>query len=591
MSVAPGTVHREGGDLILTAPPEMPDSTWRALQRRLLTEVKAEHEAPQVRQVRWPVENSAPVRLTLSRWPAQNWDWDWTSAADAAATHAEDIAAALARVLDAEEPPPLEFDGTGFTRTLLPAQERAVAALVDAGSGGNFSVPGSGKTTMTYAVYASLRAAGTADRMLVIAPQSAYEAWEEEADACFDHPPVVEVAPRAPRRESEVVVVNYERLASGSLRAALHRWAQRHRLMVVYDEAHRAKRGIAGLHGAAARDVTDLATHRFVLTGTPMPNSEDDLVAVLDLAWPGHGARLAGSQTPNAERSWVRITKDELQLDPAHVVVETVELDRDHRRLYDAVVAGLVDGDGRFVDQGRRAAIMRVLAAAANPLLLGQDDDALLWSTGGPSDRTVEELLDDLRGAARPAKLLAAAAHADRYARAGQKVLIWTNFVGNVAELARLLAPLQPAVVTGATPRDDPAAPTDRVRELRRFREDDDCSVLIATPQTLGEGISLHQVCQAQIHVDRSFNAGLYLQALDRTHRVGMPAGTSAEVTLLVADGTIDEAVDMALREKMRAMDAVLADPTLHRLAEASDAAAADFTEDDIRRLVAHLRF
>lgn len=587
----PGMLSREGGELVLTAPPEMPDSTWRALQRRLLTAVGAEPEETESRTARWPVERSAPVRQALGGWPAQNWDWEWTSAAAAAAAQAEAIAAALARVLDAEERAQLlDLHGTGFTRTLLPAQEQAVAALVDAGSGGNFSVPGSGKTTMTYAVYAALRAAGTVDRMLVIAPQSAYEAWEGEADACFDRPPTVEIAPRAPHRDSEVVVINYERLASGALRAALHRWAQRHRLMVVYDEAHRAKRGAAGLHGAAARDVADLAMHRLVLTGTPMPNTEDDLVAVLDLAWPGHGSRLAGAHTPNADRSWVRITKDELGLDPADIVVETVQIDRNHRRIYDAVAAGMVDGDGRFREHGRRAAIMRMLAAAANPLLLRQDDDAVLWSADPASDRTVGELLDDLGAAARPAKLLAAAAHAERYARAGRKVLIWTNFVGNVAELARLTAPLQPAVVTGATPRVDPAAPTDRVRELRRFREDAACTVLIATPQTLGEGISLHQVCQAQIHVDRTFNAGLYLQALDRTHRVGMPSGTSAEVTLLVAEGTIDEAVDAALRDKLRAMDAVLADPTLRRLAETSGAANADFTEDDIGRLVAHLR-
>jgi SNF2 family DNA or RNA helicase len=208
-----------------------------------------------------------------------------------------------------------------------------------------------------------------------------------------------------------------------------------------------------------------------------------------------------------------------------------------------------------------------------------------------PSESTVATLLEDLASAARPAKLLAAARHAAEHAKAGTKLLVWTNFIGNVRELERLLDPYGTAVVTGATPRSDPAARTDRERELRRFREDSSCTVLIATPQTLGEGISLHKVCQAQLHVDRSFNAGLYLQSMDRTHRVGMPEGTTAKVTVLSALGTIDERVDRALRDKLVAMDEVLRDPTLARLSRVTvDPAAPAFTDAELGILLGHLR-
>lgn len=199
------------------------------------------------------------------------------------------------------------------------------------------------------------------------------------------------------------------------------------------------------------------------------------------------------------------------------------------------------------------------------------------------------DLIDRLSGSVRPAKLLAAAAMARDHADRGEKLLVWTNYLGNVEELSRLLEPLGPAVVTGAVPLEDPSALTDRRRELARFREDDDCAVLIATPQTLGEGVSLHRACQSQVHVDRTFNAGLYLQSLDRTHRVGMPKGTTAKVSLLVAAGTIDEAVDASLNRKLLDMEKKLRDPTLRRLTE-PETRDRPIEKEELASLLEHLR-
>ncbi|MGY1736865.1 DEAD/DEAH box helicase family protein [Geodermatophilus sp. SYSU D00684] len=498
----------------------------------------------------------------------------------------------------AELTAPLVEDG--FVRRLLPAQQVAVATLVRGAGGGNFSVPGSGKTTMAYAVFSLLRHAGRVDRLLVIAPQSAYEAWQEEARDCFapGRRPDVEVAPRLPRRRSDVVVVNYERAATGAFRAAADEWMTGHRAMVVFDEAHRAKRGSDGLHGQGARDLSSLASVRLSMTGTPMPNGRDDLAAVLDLAFPGQGQRLASPNTPYADRAWVRITKDELGLEPAAVTVRSLPLDGSHRRLYDAVAAGLAGETAALQvrpDLAERA-LMRLLACASNPTLLVGDDersDVLSWPRSLPeADVPLADLLSDLGSAAHPAKLLAVAEEAAAHARIGQKLLVWTNFIGNTQALSQLLEPYEPAVVTGRLPLRDPGAATDRERELRRFREDADCGVLIATPQTLGEGVSLHRSCQSQIHVDRTFNAGLYLQALDRTHRVGMPEGTRARVTVLLASDTIDEDVHTALTAKLKKMDEVLNDPTLRRLAlpieESSGAAMRG--RPDLDALLRHLR-
>jgi SNF2 family DNA or RNA helicase len=87
--------------------------------------------------------------------------------------------------------------------------------------------------------------------------------------------------------------------------------------------------------------------------------------------------------------------------------------------------------------------------------------------------------------------------------------------------------------------------------------------VLLATPQTLGEGISLHHECQHQVHVDRTYNAGVFLQSLDRTHRLGLDPNTTCRATLLVAEGTIDERIEARLSAKVAAMSAMLDDPDL----------------------------
>jgi len=60
--------------------------------------------------------------------------------------------------------------------------------------------------------------------------------------------------------------------------------------------------------------------------------------------------------------------------------------------------------------------------------------------------------------------------------------------------------PYAPAVVDGSVPVCDPRAGTDREREIARFRTDPNCTVLVATPHTLSEGVSLHHTTTHQIH-------------------------------------------------------------------------------------------
>ncbi|SER40207.1 DEAD/DEAH box helicase [Actinokineospora terrae] len=512
--------------------------------------------------------------------PADRFQWRLSAGAEAvlarqravAAEFREVLAVAPARDPDWPDtvPEPAEF---GFRRVLTPAQRGDVIRLMAMRHGGNFGVPGSGKTTVAYCVWAAERAVDAIDGLLVLAPLSAFEAWRDEPAACFTEAaaPLVHLMPEPIPAGADVVVLGYSRLTQPHVLAEVDGWASARRVMVVFDESHRVKAGPAGTWGRAAVRLATRSERRYVLSGTPMPNTAADLAAQFDLCWPGYGHDLAsGSLQGVRNRLYVRTTKKQLDLPRLHTTIERVPLEPDHRRVYDALAGSATDtlADPALVAdvEALGSVLLRLIAAATNPAAVLDVGTPLRLPTLVDRSLPLEDLVRNTAATVRPAKLIRAAQIVDANAAAGRKTLVWSVFVANIAAMADLLAAHHPAVVTGAVGIADPRLPTDRARELERFRHDDRCTVLIATPQTLGEGVSLHTACVDQVHLDRTFNAGLYLQSLDRTHRLGMDADSKPTVTVLLAENTVDQLVHDSLAAKIRDMSNALNDPTLARM-------------------------
>lgn len=498
---------------------------------------------------------------------------------------------------------------------LRPFQVRDLGRLLTLQHGANFSVPGAGKTAVTYAVYEAERAAGRVNQLLVIAPLSAFEAWQTEAARWLDPPPDVR-AGRVPEVRTEVLVSNYHRLALAYDELAA--WAAAGATHVVLDEAHRMKRGRAGQWGSASLNLAQLAIRRDVLTGTPAPQHPRDLVALLDFCWPGHGRRLVPAaalarvpdpdvmpQLQDAVRPlFVRTTKRELGLPEPSFHLRLVALDGLQAEIYDALRTRVVDRFAataadltNFARMGR--IVMYLLEAATNPALLPAGSAAADTPTFQhpaldiPPGSRLAELIADFGRYEPPRKFIELGQIVRDNAEAGRKTLVWSNFVRNLEQLAlRVMPGLQPALIHGGIPHDDPDAPRSRVRELARFRRDTDCHVLLANPAALGEGVSLHDVCRDAVYVDRTFNAGQYLQSLDRIHRLGLGPDDEVVVTLLLSAGTIDEVVDARVREKATRLAAMLDDPelTTFALPDEEDYGLVVDTEEDLAQLFAHLR-
>lgn len=242
--------------------------------------------------------------------------------------------------------------------------------------------------------------------------------------------------------------------------------------------------------------------------------------------------------------------------------------------------------------------VMYLLEAATNPALLaravtGGEPASIAWpSLTIPAGSTLAQRVLEYGVYEVPKKFEKLAAMVAHNAGAGRKTLVWSNFVGNLTELAgNVLAPYQPAVIHGAIPSSaEEREYVTREAELRRFRTDDNCQVLLANPAAMSEGVSLHHDCHDAIYVDRTFNAGQYLQSIDRIHRLGLAPGTETRITFLVATGTIDEAVDDRIKIKAERLSQMLSDPNLVTMALPDEDSYGEWVEpDDLDALFAHL--
>jgi SNF2 family DNA or RNA helicase len=166
----------------------------------------------------------------------------------------------------------------------------------------------------------------------------------------------------------------------------------------------------------------------------------------------------------------------------------------------------------------------------------------------------------------------------------GRKTLVWSTFVRNLKSLESFLSRFRPAIVHGGS--------EDRAEQLARFRQDPECFVLLSNPATLGEGVSLHQVCHDAVYIDRDFAAGRFLQSMDRIHRLGLRADVRTQITVLVANQTIDEVVEQRLAAKLQFMGSILDDPAVLELGDLEEepSAAAGMDTADIRALLGYLR-
>ena len=472
-----------------------------------------------------------------------------------------------------------------FKRDLKPFQIPSVSHLAEMANAANFSVPGSGKTTMVLAAYGILKEKKEVSKLVVICPRSAFEPWTEEYYGCFGLNPVCLRIAGPPQERSkllanaeiyELFLCTYQMLANEI--DAISRILRKFKCLLVLDEAHHIKRGEGGVWYDAVIEIAPLARRRIILTGTPAPNQLDDLLPQFEALWPDlNPARRAmdlfglNNRIEDFREAlspyYMRIRKDELELPRRRVVRIPVRLGEVQQRIYDILCHRILPQtlskleERTLVRDLRKALVVRLLQAASNPTLLTEYSQEFRTPPLSAAGVDLDQLIQNYSMYEKPQKLQVAASLAVHLGLEGRKSIIWTSFVHNADLLYREVSNsgTEAVLVTGSTAKDE-SIENNRDALLHQFKTNPSIKVLVATIPSIAESVSLHRECHDAIYVDRTFNCGLYMQSMDRIHRIGLPPNADVRYHLILGSGTLDEIVDSRLSYKMEIMHRVLND-------------------------------
>lgn len=485
----------------------------------------------------------------------------------------------LSQEMDAKVP-------ASFERDLKPYQLAGLSHLIKVGNGANFSVPGSGKTSVVYAYYEVLKDQGMADKLFVVGPFSSFLPWEDEAIKCLGRKlrSARLVGPKRYQRylgsnRYELFLTHYQTAAND--KAEIISLCLKHKILLVIDESHYIKRFSGGKWAPSLLAIAPYAAKRVILSGTPMPNGYLDLWSQMTFLWPGkqllgernaYKSRLEDPIRVESVRTDVRpffyrVRKTDLKLPPPKFRRCQFTLAPIQAEIYKALATRLLSelilqpSDRQKLRHWRKARMVRLMQAASNPTLLGKFSEEFDVPPLSSDGTTLTELIDKYSKYEVPSKFQAATQLAMDLLNKGKKVIIWTSFVHNIKMLKRTLKDTELYTIYGAVPRDEADdASFNREKEITAFRREGSPSVLLANPAACAESISLHKVCHDAIYLDRTFNCGQYLQSLDRIHRIGLERNEIVNYHILLATGTIDQTIDDRLEEKSERMKSVLED-------------------------------
>ena len=344
-------------------------------------------------------------------------------------------------------------------------------------------------------------------------------------------------------------IMNYEVISTSF--SLLQLFQKTCRVGAVLDESQKIKNPQSNLT-KCFHALADGFVRRVIMTGTPVANRPFDIWAQIKFLDGGtalgesftefkrktdlpayetdkeiYSAEL-GNIMEQLKLFSIRETKESsgLELPAKTILTHHVELESLQAKIYANYRDRLahefeVDG-GRVIDSAEviLKRLLRLVQCASNPILV---------------DKTYSRM---------PGKVDVLNSILDKIRLKEQKAIIWTSFIENVGWLSSKLSSYNPARLHGRL------AIEDRNKAIQKFKTDKSCRLLVATPGSAKEGLTL-TVASHAVFYDRSFGLDDYLQAQDRIHRISQTQ--KCFVHNLVAEGTIDEWVDRLLLAKYHA--------------------------------------
>jgi SNF2 family DNA or RNA helicase len=514
-----------------------------------------------------------------------------------------------------------EFLSRNIQRQLKPHQVKAAYHAYIVGKAANFSVPGSGKTSVVLSVFEKLRNEGKIDFLFVVGPASSFGPWKFEFQHTLGRSPnpvilagmdkglrLQEYSSRL-AEDADLYLTTFHTLMNDQKEVEKFLFTHGTRALLVVDEAHYMKK-LSGEWSSALLRISKNCNHRMILTGTPMPHSFSDLFNLFDFLWDDLSPldertkmTIMDSETKGDDKKardlieqkigglFYRVRKIDLGLLPQDfhnpIQVALNPLEAEVYRLLSSRIHELSEQDYTHnfetLTRLRRARMTRMRQAASYvPLLrtaIADDDEQL--TTYEP----LAELVANYSAHEKPSKASYLLKYITELTARGEKVLVWTNFIGTLHFLLDEVRSLgvSAKAIYGAIPVEHSGeADIDTREKIREEFVNGDLQVLIAIPAACAESISLHTGCQHAFYYDLNYNCAQYLQSLDRIHRVGGSESRIANYYFLQGVGTLDSDILDSLQTRAARMEAIIdMDYSIYTL---------DMTEEDDEELNAYTR-
>ena len=358
-------------------------------------------------------------------------------------------------------------------------------------------------------------------------------------------------------------------------------------------EVHRIKNP-DGVRAKAALEISRIPKFKYVLTGTPIPNSYSDIYNFLHILYANEYNSFFGWELNQLKNPRIReineinkrihpffwrTNKNDLEVPkPDADILEVVTPSEEQLELAEAIY---------FNETSSLAKLIRLIQASTNPSLISKTIDyqeLMSYDEEGDSAGITEEDFNKLLGednsrfkANDYANMNLNSMESPKFNKGidlvaklvseGKKVLVWGIFVDTIKKITNTLngRGVKTTLIYGGTAKDK------RVDLINEFR-DGDVQVLVSNPQTLGEAISLHQTTHDAVYFEYNFNLTFMLQSRDRIHRLGLNPNqytryyylqTKDEELTSYRPGFIDQKIYNRLAEKEEIMYGAIDNDTL----------------------------
>ncbi|MGE6370731.1 SNF2-related protein [Planococcus kocurii] len=413
---------------------------------------------------------------------------------------------------------------------------------------GNFSVPGSGKTSSVLGVFAYLTKKDLINRIVMVGPKNSFGSWIDEFNICFESKKELQLfniqsyknleekrrAVMYDTGDRNLLLFNYESINSISeeIKNIID-----DKTLLVFDEVHRVK-GINKQRAGNALEISQNAYYTIAMTGTPIPNSYLDIKNLLSILYHDEYDEFFGFseqqlKSPSSDDIdiinnkiqpfFCRTTKQQLNVPGANAdIFITTRASENENKIFQILLLKY--------SKNKLALTIRLLQLESNPQMLlnaldanGEDFSEILDTSGEIEDIGFIDYSDEIKSlihsVSATKKFDACIEQTIELHCQNKPVIIWCIFVDSILRLSSELESrgLNVGRIYGAVNSQE-----EREYTLRAFKAGK-IDVLITNPHTLAESVSLHSICHDAIYFEYSYNLVHLLQSKDRIHRLGLP--------------------------------------------------------------------